>query len=107
MEMVANILQRLIKSTRIRSVVRYDVHYEAQASANHFIGRAAHIAVLDSDVFMEKFFCVSAARFFRVDTGDNDGDGVGSCRVTRDDPSTSTQSSLISDGSLANGCTSL
>ncbi|VDO08927.1 unnamed protein product, partial [Rodentolepis nana] len=116
MEMVANLLQRLIKSPRIRSVVRYDVHYEPQASANHFIGRAAHIAVLDSDVFMEKFFCVSAAKFFRVD-----GDGNSNCngynggrdqvstdsssvKVVNEERSTSTPSSIVSDLSLlANG----
>ncbi|KAM3176520.1 hypothetical protein ACTXT7_006343 [Hymenolepis weldensis] len=112
MEMVANLLQRLIKSPRIRSIVRYDVHYETQASANHFIGRAAHIAVLDSDVFMEKFFCVSAAKFFRVDLDDDDNCNGGSKRkghaafsnssvkVVREERSSSTPSSIISDVSL-------
>lgn len=112
MEMVANLLQRLIKSPRIRSIVRYDVHYETQASANHFIGRAAHIAVLDSDVFMEKFFCVSAAKFFRVDLDDDDncnGSSGGkdhaafsnsSVKVVQEERSTSTPSSIISDVSL-------
>ncbi|CUT99607.1 protein FAM135A [Echinococcus multilocularis] len=88
MEMVANILQRMIKSGRT-TVVRYDVHYEAQSSANHFIGRAAHIAVLDSDVFMEKFFCVSAAKYFRCDDSEN---GSGSGEPGTDDPSASSLS---------------
>ena len=68
MEMVANLLQRLIKSGRT-TVVRYDVHHAVQSSANHFIGRAAHIDVIDSDVFIEKFFSISAARYFRTDAG--------------------------------------
>ncbi|KAF8561726.1 hypothetical protein P879_09626, partial [Paragonimus westermani] len=64
MEMVTNVLQRLIKSTRT-TVVRYDVHYSFGSSANNLIGRAAHIAVLDSEIFLEKFICVSAAKYFR------------------------------------------
>ena len=93
MEMVANILQRIIKSGHT-TVVRYDVNYEVQASANHFIGRAAHIAVLDSDVFMEKFFCISAAKYFRCVSANGDDDVGG-------DSSASSHSSscLISDAS--------
>ncbi|VDP84230.1 unnamed protein product [Echinostoma caproni] len=64
MEMVTNILQRLIKSTRT-TVVRYDIHYSLGSSANNLIGRAAHIAVLDSEIFLEKFICVSCAKYFR------------------------------------------
>ncbi|CAH8635666.1 unnamed protein product [Heterobilharzia americana] len=64
MEMVTNLLQRLIKSTRT-AVVRYDVHYSLTNSANTLIGRAAHIAVLDSEIFLEKFICVSGAKYFR------------------------------------------
>ncbi|CAH8592756.1 unnamed protein product [Schistosoma turkestanicum] len=64
MEMVTNLLQRLIKSKRT-TVVRYDVHYNLSNSANTLIGRAAHIAVLDSEIFLEKFICVSGAKYFR------------------------------------------
>lgn len=64
MEMVTNILQRLIKSSRT-TVVRYDIHYSLGSSANNLIGRAAHIAVLDSEIFLEKFICVSCAKYFR------------------------------------------
>ncbi|CAL8081585.1 unnamed protein product [Calicophoron daubneyi] len=64
MEMVTNLLQRLIKSPRT-TVVRYDVHYALGNSTNNLIGRAAHIAVLDSEVFLEKFICVSGAKYFR------------------------------------------
>ncbi|CAH8493803.1 unnamed protein product [Dicrocoelium dendriticum] len=64
MEMVTNLLQRLIKSPRT-TVVRYDIHYYQGTSANNLIGRAAHIAVLDSETFLEKFICVSAAKYFR------------------------------------------
>ncbi|KAH8863133.1 Protein FAM135A [Schistosoma japonicum] len=63
-EMVTNLLQRLIKSART-TVVRYDVHYNLSNSANTLIGRAAHIAVLDSEIFLEKFICVSGAKYFR------------------------------------------
>ncbi|VEL38725.1 unnamed protein product [Protopolystoma xenopodis] len=63
-EMVNNILQRLIKSPRT-TVVRYDIHHSLPNSTDAFIGRAAHIAVLDSEVFLEKFICVSAAKYFR------------------------------------------
>ncbi|VDN43621.1 unnamed protein product [Dibothriocephalus latus] len=66
MEMVANLLQRLIKDSHT-TVVRYDIHHNFPSSANNFIGRAAHIAVLDSEVLLEKFFCVSAAKYFRTD----------------------------------------
>uniref|UniRef100_A0A5K3FFM5 DUF676 domain-containing protein n=1 Tax=Mesocestoides corti TaxID=53468 RepID=A0A5K3FFM5_MESCO len=72
MEMVANILQKLIKSGKT-TVVRYDVHHEVQSSANHFIGRAAHVAVLDSEVFLEKFFCISAAKYFRCNEATENG----------------------------------
>ncbi|CAH8663710.1 unnamed protein product [Schistosoma rodhaini] len=64
MEMVTNLLQRFIQSTRT-TVVRYDVHYNLTNSANTLIGRAAHIAVLDSEIFLEKFICVSGAKYFR------------------------------------------
>ncbi|KAL5103453.1 hypothetical protein TcWFU_010347 [Taenia crassiceps] len=105
MEMVTNILQRMIKSGRT-TVVRYDVHYEVQSSANHFIGRAAHIAVLDSDVFMEKFFCVSAAKYFRcndLESGDGSGSGGGSGEPGTDDPSASSLSLAYDASSFANG----
>ncbi len=92
MEMVANILQKLIKSGRT-TVVRYDVHHEVQSSANHFIGRAAHIAVLDSEVFLEKFFCVSAAKYFRCAEKPQNGQG----------PATSTSKNTAENGGKRSG----
>uniref|UniRef100_A0A1I8F8I1 Uncharacterized protein n=1 Tax=Macrostomum lignano TaxID=282301 RepID=A0A1I8F8I1_9PLAT len=45
--------------------VRYDVHFICfPSSTNSLIGRAAHIAVLDSEVFLDKFISVSAAKYF-------------------------------------------
>ncbi|PAA57085.1 hypothetical protein BOX15_Mlig001885g6, partial [Macrostomum lignano] len=60
MEMVSNLLQRLSKVL----TVRYDVHHCFPSSTNSLIGRAAHIAVLDSEVFLDKFISVSAAKYF-------------------------------------------
>ena len=46
-------------------LIRYDVHHAiAPHSANSIIGRAAHIAVLDSEIFIEKFLSVSALKYF-------------------------------------------
>ena len=47
------------------NVLRYDVfHALPNNSANSFIGRAAHIAVLDSELFIEKFLTVVALKYF-------------------------------------------
>lgn len=64
MEMVTNILQKIIKSSRT-TVIRYDVFHSLGSNANTLIGRAAHIAVLDSEIFLEKFLAVCAAKYFR------------------------------------------
>lgn len=40
------------------------VHALPNTNANTVIGRAAHIAVLDSEVFLEKFFLASGLRYF-------------------------------------------
>ncbi|XP_074641981.1 protein FAM135A-like [Tubulanus polymorphus] len=63
-EMVNNILQPVVKDTNI-TVVRYDVFHALQNTANNLIGRAAHIAVLDSELFLEKFISVSALKYFK------------------------------------------
>jgi len=61
--MVTNILHPLLKSNT--KLVRYDVHHAISThSANSIIGRAAHIAVLDSEIFIEKFISVSGVKFF-------------------------------------------
>lgn len=63
-EMLHNIMEPLI-SNPSTSIVRYDVHHTLQTSANSIIGRAAHIAVLDSELFIEKFMMVAGLNFFK------------------------------------------
>ncbi|VVC40832.1 Hypothetical protein CINCED_3A007427 [Cinara cedri] len=53
-EMVNNILCPIINKPDV-TFIRYDVHHALPNTANSLIGRAAHIAVLDSDLFIEKF----------------------------------------------------
>ncbi len=62
--MASNLLQPLVMSPRV-TLVRYDVFHALPNTANSLIGRAAHIAVLDSELFIEKFITVSALKFFR------------------------------------------
>ncbi|KAL4711463.1 hypothetical protein ACJJTC_005587 [Scirpophaga incertulas] len=47
------------------AVVRYDVQHALPHTASALVGRAAHIAALDSDLFIEKFLLVSALKYFR------------------------------------------
>ncbi|XP_076246562.1 protein FAM135A isoform X1 [Calliopsis andreniformis] len=63
-EMVHNILYPVMSSSAV-SLVRYDVHHALPATANALIGRAAHIAVLDSELFIEKFLLVAGLKYFR------------------------------------------
>ena len=46
------------------TLVRYDVYHALTSTTNHLIGRAAHIAVLDSELFIEKFVTVSCLKYF-------------------------------------------
>ncbi|XP_035217336.1 protein FAM135A-like isoform X2 [Stegodyphus dumicola] len=62
-EMVTNLIQPIIQNPEI-ALLRYDVHHALPSSANSLIGRAAHIAVLDSELFIEKFLAVCGLRFF-------------------------------------------
>ncbi|KAM7294073.1 protein FAM135A isoform X1 [Ixodes scapularis] len=62
-EMVHHLLRPLASKTDI-SLVRYDVHHALPSSANSLIGRAAHIAVLDSELFIEKFMVVTGLKYF-------------------------------------------
>lgn len=60
-----NILTPILTSTSTK-LIRYDVHHAINPhTANSLIGRAAHIAVLDSEIFIEKFLSVSAVRYFQ------------------------------------------
>lgn len=62
-EMVANLLQPIISKPGV-VFLRYDVHHALPSSANSLIGRAAHIAVLDSELFIEKFMVVCGLKYF-------------------------------------------
>ena len=61
--MVTNLLEPVIKKESCR-LVRYDVHHALASNANALIGRAAHIAVLDSELFIEKFMVVCGLKYF-------------------------------------------
>lgn len=62
-EMVTNLIQPIIQNPNI-ALLRYDVHHALPTSANSLIGRAAHVAVLDSELFIEKFLAVCGLQFF-------------------------------------------
>ncbi|VEN57381.1 unnamed protein product [Callosobruchus maculatus] len=63
-EMVHNILSPIVSEKEAR-LLRYDVHHALPNTANALIGRAAHIAVLDSELFIEKFMVVVGIKYFR------------------------------------------
>ena len=69
--MVTNILGPLVHRTSNKrdrnntTLVRYDVHHALPSNTNALIGRAAHIAVLDSELFIEKFLVTSALKYFQ------------------------------------------
>jgi len=62
-EMVNNILGKVIDSDV--ELVRYDVHHALPNNTNSLIGRAAHIAVLDSELFIEKFLVIAVLKYFQ------------------------------------------
>lgn len=63
-EMVMNILKPIVSSSTTK-LIRYDVFHALPNTANTIIGRAAHIAVLDSELFIEKFLLVVGLKFFK------------------------------------------
>ncbi|PFX27339.1 Protein FAM135A [Stylophora pistillata] len=63
-EMIDNLLKPL-EGRKDMNLVRYSVYHNLPSSANSFIGRAAHIAMLDSELFIEKLLLVSALDYFR------------------------------------------
>ncbi|XP_004634439.1 protein FAM135A isoform X4 [Octodon degus] len=63
-EMIHNLLRPVLKS-RDCHLVRYNVINALPNTADSLIGRAAHIAVLDSEIFLEKFFLVAALKYFQ------------------------------------------
>ncbi|XP_078360921.1 protein FAM135A-like isoform X2 [Oculina patagonica] len=63
-EMIDNLL-RPLEDRKDMNLIRYSVYHNLPSSANSFIGRAAHIAMLDSELFIEKLLSVSALDYFR------------------------------------------
>ncbi|XP_026550951.1 protein FAM135A isoform X3 [Pseudonaja textilis] len=63
-EMIQNMLLPVLQSKDC-NLIRYNVHCALPNTADSLIGRAAHIAVLDSDIFLEKFFLVAALKYFQ------------------------------------------
>ena len=62
--MLDNILNPLVVQEEV-NIVRYSVYHPMASSANTLIGRAAHIAMLDSELFLEKFILITASKYFR------------------------------------------
>jgi len=63
-DMVNNIMKPISMNPAC-NIVRYSVQYHLeQSSASSMIGRAAHIAFLDSEVFLNKFFSVIGWKYF-------------------------------------------
>jgi hypothetical protein len=63
-EMIKNLLEPILRNPSI-TFVRYNVFHNIPSGTNNFIGRAAHIAILDSELFVEKLILVSAAKYFK------------------------------------------
>ncbi|XP_072530384.1 protein FAM135B [Salminus brasiliensis] len=63
-EMINNLLQPLLDAPNCR-LIRQNVFHALPNTANTLIGRAAHIAVLDSELFLEKFLLVTGLNYFK------------------------------------------
>lgn len=63
-EMVNNLLQPVVEAKDC-TLIRYNVFHALPNTANTLIGRAAHIAVLDSELFLEKFLLVAGLTYFK------------------------------------------
>ncbi|XP_012157238.1 uncharacterized protein LOC101460248 isoform X1 [Ceratitis capitata] len=62
-EMIHNIIAPILARPELQ-LARYDVHHALPHTANTLIGRAAHIAVLDSELFIEKFLLIAGLKYF-------------------------------------------
>ncbi|XP_030375091.1 uncharacterized protein LOC115624516 [Scaptodrosophila lebanonensis] len=62
-EMVHNIIAPVLARPEL-TLARFDVHHALPHTANTLIGRAAHIAVLDSELFIEKFMLIAGLKYF-------------------------------------------
>ncbi|XP_008836798.1 protein FAM135B [Nannospalax galili] len=63
-EMINNLLGPLAEAKDC-TLIRHNVFHALPNTANTLIGRAAHIAVLDSELFLEKFFLVAGLNYFK------------------------------------------
>ena len=63
-EMISNLVEPILRNPSI-NFVRYNTFHSIPTGTNNLIGRAAHIAILDSELFVEKFILVSAAKYFK------------------------------------------
>lgn len=63
-QMFINLMKPIVDNPRI-NFIRYTVFHTLPSGTSNFIGRAAHIANLDSELFVEKLVLVSAAKYFR------------------------------------------
>ncbi|XP_069778347.1 protein FAM135B [Narcine bancroftii] len=63
-EMINNLL-RPVTETDSCTLIRYNIFHALPNTANALIGRAAHIAVLDSELFLEKFLLVAGLNYFK------------------------------------------
>ncbi|KAF5915306.1 hypothetical protein HPG69_011771 [Diceros bicornis minor] len=68
-EMINNLLRPLVEAKDC-TLIRHNVFHALPNTANTLIGRAAHIAVLDSELFLEKFFLVAGLNYFNSGWGD-------------------------------------
>ena len=62
LEMMQNILEPL-RQAKV-NLVRVSVDHSLPVTANSLIGRAAHIAMLDSELFIEKFVSLHLSQYF-------------------------------------------
>ena len=62
--MLHNIMSPIVNRPGV-TLARYDIHHALPTNTNALIGRAAHIAVLDSELFIEKFLIVAALKYFQ------------------------------------------
>jgi hypothetical protein len=62
--MISNLLEPILRNPSI-TFVRYNAFHNIPSGTNNLIGRAAHIAILDSELFVEKLILVSAAKYFK------------------------------------------
>ena len=62
--MLLHLIQPIVDNPKV-NLVRYDViHHLPGRTADNFIGRAAHIAMLDSEVFIQKFVFANCVKYF-------------------------------------------